>query len=191
MVVVLHSLEPGEVVTYGEVAAEAGFPPGVLNVVNGDPEPMGQVMLDDKRLKKIQFTGSTRVGRLLMDGASRTVTRLSARDAWIMDGNYGGTLDLRLSACDTVVFLDLPRRITIPRVIGRWLRHRGVTRPDMAPGCPDRLTLEFLAWIWNYPRRRRPQILRKLRDLGEDGAVYVLRSKGDVRSFLARLQNAR
>jgi acyl-CoA reductase-like NAD-dependent aldehyde dehydrogenase len=57
--------------------AEAGLPEGVLNVINGDPEPMGQAMLDDKRLKKIQFTGSTRVGRLLMDGASKTVTRLS------------------------------------------------------------------------------------------------------------------
>ena len=57
--------------------SEAGLPPGVLNVINGDPEPMGQAMLDDKRLNKIQFTGSTRVGRLLMDGASRTVTRLS------------------------------------------------------------------------------------------------------------------
>jgi acyl-CoA reductase-like NAD-dependent aldehyde dehydrogenase len=56
---------------------EAGLPAGVLNVVNGEPEPMGQAMLDDKRLRKIQFTGSTRVGRLLMDGASRTVTQLS------------------------------------------------------------------------------------------------------------------
>lgn len=55
----------------------AGLPAGVFNVINGDPESMGRVMLDDKRLKKIQFTGSTRVGRLLMDGASRTVTRLS------------------------------------------------------------------------------------------------------------------
>ncbi len=56
---------------------QAGAPAGVINVINGDPEAMGQVMLDDKRVKKIQFTGSTRVGRLLMDGASRTVTRLS------------------------------------------------------------------------------------------------------------------
>jgi acyl-CoA reductase-like NAD-dependent aldehyde dehydrogenase len=57
--------------------AEAGLPAGVLNVINGEPDSMGQAMLDDKRLRKIQFTGSTRVGRLLMDGASRTVTRLS------------------------------------------------------------------------------------------------------------------
>jgi len=56
---------------------EAGIPAGVVNLINGDPDSMGQAMLDDPRLRKIQFTGSTRVGKLLMDGASRTVTQLS------------------------------------------------------------------------------------------------------------------
>jgi succinate-semialdehyde dehydrogenase len=56
---------------------EAGLPPGVHNVVNGKPHEIGQAMLDDPRVRKIHFTGSTRVGKLLMDGASRTVTRLS------------------------------------------------------------------------------------------------------------------
>lgn len=56
---------------------EAGAPPGVVNLVNGDPGPMGQAMLAHPGLAKIHFTGSTRVGRLLMDGASKTVTRLS------------------------------------------------------------------------------------------------------------------
>jgi acyl-CoA reductase-like NAD-dependent aldehyde dehydrogenase len=56
---------------------EAGIPPGVINVINGDADPMGQAMLNDSRLRHISFTGSTRVGKLLMDGASRTVTRLS------------------------------------------------------------------------------------------------------------------
>ena len=68
---------PRSAMLIGQAFVEAGVPAGVLNIINGDPQPMGQVMLDDKRVKKIQFTGSTRVGRLLMDGASRTVTRLS------------------------------------------------------------------------------------------------------------------
>lgn len=68
---------PRSAMLIGHAFVEAGLPPGVLNVINGEPESMGQVMLDDKRVKKIQFTGSTRVGRLLMDGASKTVTRLS------------------------------------------------------------------------------------------------------------------
>ncbi len=59
------------------ILVEAGLPPGVLNLVNGDPEGMGQEMLDHPALRKISFTGSVRVGKILMDGASRTVTRLS------------------------------------------------------------------------------------------------------------------
>jgi len=56
---------------------DAGLPPGVFNVVNGEPEPMGAAMLSDPRVRKIHFTGSTRVGKILMDGASETVTGLS------------------------------------------------------------------------------------------------------------------
>lgn len=60
-----------------ELLVEAGLPPGVLNLINGDPESMGQEMLDHSACRKISFTGSVRVGKILMDGASRTVTRLS------------------------------------------------------------------------------------------------------------------
>jgi len=61
----------------GHALMEGGAPPGVINVVNGEPQAMGQAMLDDPRVRKIAFTGSVRVGKLLMDGASRTLTRLS------------------------------------------------------------------------------------------------------------------
>lgn len=56
---------------------QAGLPKGVLNLLIGDPAAIGDAMLDNPLLKKISFTGSTRVGKLLMDGASRTHTRLS------------------------------------------------------------------------------------------------------------------
>jgi len=59
------------------ILIESGVPKGALNVINGEPEAMGQAMLDHPACKKISFTGSVRVGRILMDGASRTFTRLS------------------------------------------------------------------------------------------------------------------
>lgn len=68
---------PRSAFDYARALVDAGLPPGVLNVVNGEPHAMGQVLLDDPRCRKIAFTGSTRVGKLLMDGASRTVTRLA------------------------------------------------------------------------------------------------------------------
>ncbi len=55
----------------------AGLPKGVLNLLIGDAALIGDEMLSNPKLKKISFTGSTRVGKILMDGASRTHTKLS------------------------------------------------------------------------------------------------------------------
>jgi succinate-semialdehyde dehydrogenase/glutarate-semialdehyde dehydrogenase len=55
----------------------SGLPKGVLNVLTGKAPAIGEAMLDDPLLKKISFTGSTAVGKLLMDGASRTNTKLA------------------------------------------------------------------------------------------------------------------
>ena len=56
---------------------EAGAPAGVVNYVHGDPVAGGQRFLERPEVRKISFTGSTEVGRILMDGASRTHTRLA------------------------------------------------------------------------------------------------------------------
>jgi adenylate kinase family enzyme len=112
------------------------------------------------------------------------VDEIVARDAWIMDGNYGGTLDRRLAACDTVIFLDLPRLVCVQRVVRRALRYRGRTRPDMAPDCPERLTLEFVRWVWEYPRKRRPDIIRRLEALRGEKRVVILESRQAVHRFL-------
>jgi len=68
---------PRSAMLLGQALHESGAPAGVINVINGDPEAMGQAFLDDRRVRKIAFTGSPRVGKLLMDGASRTLTRLA------------------------------------------------------------------------------------------------------------------
>lgn len=68
---------PRSAMLLAQALHESGAPPGVVNVINGDPAAQARVMLDDPRLRKISFTGSTRVGKLLMDGASKTVKRLA------------------------------------------------------------------------------------------------------------------
>jgi len=117
-----------------------------------------------------------------------TVARAIAGEAWVMDGNYGGTLAERLAAADTAIFLDLPRTLCLARVVLRWLRHAGRTRPDMAPGCPEQLTWEFVRWIWSYPRDRRPDVLRRLAALPPSTQAIVLRSPREVSDFLAAVR---
>lgn len=115
------------------------------------------------------------------------VRALVAEEAWVMDGNYGGTMDIRLARADTVVFLDLPRLTSTLRIVWRSLRFRGRTRPDMTPGCPERLTPEFVRWVWDYGRTRRPGILARLAALPPDRRVVILRSAAEVERWLASL----
>jgi succinate-semialdehyde dehydrogenase/glutarate-semialdehyde dehydrogenase len=60
-----------------ELIEQAGFPKGVVNLVIGNPEAIGKEFLENKKVRKIAFTGSTRVGKLLMEGAAKTVKRVS------------------------------------------------------------------------------------------------------------------
>ncbi len=63
-----------------DLAAQAGFPPGVFNVIVGDaaaaPE-IGKVLCEDTRVRKVSFTGSTEVGRILLRQSADTVKKLS------------------------------------------------------------------------------------------------------------------
>lgn len=60
-----------------EAAEKAGIPKGVINVVTGDAPSIGNAWMRDERVRKITFTGSTEVGKLLMKGAADTVKKIS------------------------------------------------------------------------------------------------------------------
>lgn len=116
-----------------------------------------------------------------------TIERLIAADRWILDGNFGGTMERRIAACDTIVFLDLPRHLCLWRVLRRRLQYRAAARADMAPGCEERLSLHFLWWIWSYPWRRRPALLRRLQQLRPGQRAVILRSDAEIERFLAEV----
>lgn len=120
------------------------------------------------------------------------VEALSRGPAWIMDGNFGGTFPQRLAACDTVLLLDLPPWRCLWRVLRRRLRHRGETRPGMAPECPERVDVAFLYWIATWRVQRRPAMRRRLHEAAARGVdVHVLQSPRAVAVFLASLPPAR
>ncbi|KPM54126.1 adenylate kinase [Frankia sp. R43] len=119
------------------------------------------------------------------DAWREVLTRLLGAPQWIMDGNYAGTLDLRLPAADLILFLDLPRRVTVPRVLWRRIRWHGRTRPDVRPGCPEHVTGEFLAWLWTYPRSGRVRLVTAITEADAWSRVVRLRSPRQVRRWLA------
>ncbi|HJU94119.1 MAG TPA: DNA topology modulation protein [Pyrinomonadaceae bacterium] len=113
-----------------------------------------------------------------------TVNELIAGDSWILDGNYGGTLPLRVERCDTIIFLDMPRLLCVWRVTKRRLLYRKHSRPDMAEGCAEKLDREFISWVWNYSRRSRPRVLKLINENSERKKIVWLRSDADVNRFL-------
>ncbi|TFE02038.1 DNA topology modulation protein [Jeotgalibacillus salarius] len=90
------------------------------------------------------------------------IEHLMAADEWIMDGNFGGTLDSRLQRCDTVIFLHYSRWTCLLRAVKRRLMYHGKSRPDMTEGCKEKIDLDFLKWIYFYNDRQAPQVIEKL-----------------------------
>lgn len=68
---------PFTALALARLAEEAGFPPGVFNVVTGDPVAIGGVLTSSPVVRKLSFTGSTEVGRLLMAQCAPTIKKLS------------------------------------------------------------------------------------------------------------------
>jgi succinate-semialdehyde dehydrogenase/glutarate-semialdehyde dehydrogenase len=75
-------IKPSEFTPYsalalGVLAERAGIPAGVINIVTGMPADIGNALMASDVVRKISFTGSTRVGALLMRGSADTIKRLS------------------------------------------------------------------------------------------------------------------
>lgn len=80
-----------------------------------------------------------------------------AGDRWLIDGNYASTLPQRLGRADTAVVLDYPIPLCLWRILRRYGRYRGQTRPEMTEGCPEQLDMAFLWYAARFgggPRRR-------------------------------------
>jgi adenylate kinase family enzyme len=116
---------------------------------------------------------------------------LIQQPAWIMDGYYGGTIDIRFGAADTIIFIDLPRIVCVWRVLKRRVLYHRSRRPDIAAGCSEQLDWPFIQWIWRYPSAKRPGILRKLAVLQARKQIVHLDSSKAVKKFLLQLAESR
>lgn len=107
---------------------------------------------------------------------------------WIVDGNYTRTLDIRLQAADTIVFLDMPTLLCLYRILKRHLMYRRVRRPDLNAECEEKLDAAFIRVVWNYRKKIRPQVLQAIRRQEAGKRVIVLTSRREVRDFVNKKQ---
>ena len=102
-------------------------------------------------------------------------------DEWIIDGNYGSTMALRMKACDTVIFLDLPTAMCISGILER----RGKPRSDIPWYEPaDSIDEEFLTFVRSYNENSRPRVMELLSRYS-DKEMIVLKSRAEADGFLS------
>lgn len=115
---------------------------------------------------------------------------LADEPRWIMEGNYNSTAAIRLAACDALIQLQLPLWRCLWRVLKRRIQYRKQARPDMAPGCPEKLDYEFLKFIvTTYHERQKSQhhLIEEFIRKYPEKQVYILRTQKEIEAFLEQL----
>ncbi len=111
------------------------------------------------------------------------------KERWIIDGNYGRTLGMRLEKADTVVFLDYPRVVCVYRVLKRVITRYGESRSDMGKNCPERFDLSFLKYVWHFRKTTRPKLILAL-EKAEGKNMIVIQNEVERSAFLASLEES-
>lgn len=105
-------------------------------------------------------------------------------DKWIIDGNYGFSMELRLLKCDTVFFFDLPTETCLEGVAKR----RGKPRTDMPWNEADYpVDEDFLDFIKTFREENTPIIIERLSKF-PDKKLYVFNDRTQADEFLEKLK---
>jgi adenylate kinase family enzyme len=111
---------------------------------------------------------------------------LASGQHWLVEGNYAGTLPIRLARADTVIFLDMPAITCLVGIVRRRWRYRG--GQHRSDGVYDRITWNFVRYIWGYRTSMRPRIHQLLAEHGGHVRLVTLTSRRQVAWFVAQLQ---
>ena len=103
------------------------------------------------------------------------------KDEWIIDGNYGSTMELRMAVCDTVIFLDYPLEVCLDGIKER----RGKPRSDM-PWIETEEDAEFIEFIKSYNEQQKPKVLELLEKYG-DKNIVIFKSREQANEFLRQI----
>lgn len=105
---------------------------------------------------------------------------------WVIEGNYAGTMPIRLRTADTVIFLDLPPTVCLWGIAQRRLHHGG--GQNDATGIYDRVSWNFIRYVWGYRKTMAPRVRALLSEHAIDATVHVVTSRRQARGLLDRLK---
>lgn len=111
-----------------------------------------------------------------------------ASENWVLDGNYTSALEGAQVPRATHIFLfDLPRWRCLAGVIGRIAGSYGRVRPEMAPGCPEKVDFTFFRYIWEFRAKQQPKLLALMQALRPAQRVETFRSRSEAGAALRRI----
>jgi len=112
------------------------------------------------------------------------IVAMVQEERWILDGTNPSTFDVRLPRADFVIWVRMPRLLCIWGAISRWVKWMGRTRPEMAPGCIEKVDWQFLRFIWTFEEKFAPRVLAGLLRYGSDVPILQLSSRRQMRQLL-------
>ena len=109
------------------------------------------------------------------------LSEVISRESWIIDGNYGSTMEMRMIACDTVFFLDYPLQVCLDGIRMR----KGKPRTDMpwVEAENEESSEEFIDFIKNYDSDSRPKVMSLLHKY-QDRNVFIFKKRDDAEKFI-------
>lgn len=110
------------------------------------------------------------------------LSKVLSEDEWIIDGNYASSMEMRLSECDTVIFLDYPTEICLDGV----RRRIGTKRRDM-PWVEAYEDTEFMDYIKSFSEHQRPKILSLIDKYRAQRTIIVLKSREEADAFVRKI----
>lgn len=119
----------------------------------------------------------------------KIVKDLADRDAWIMDGTYERTLDLRLPRTDAIILLECPSELCLERILKR---EKTVPSPQWvhrASRSPQRIDPHHVRYVSQYASVTRPMVLDAIERYGRGKTVTVVKAPRAVAPFLSALQH--
>lgn len=109
----------------------------------------------------------------------RKLQAIMSADAWIIDGNYISTLELRMKEADTIFYLDYPTEVCIEGIKSRVGKER-----DDIPWAEEELDSDFLRFVEAFRTETKPQI-ESLLEKYKGNTQYRFCCRGDLEKFLS------
>lgn len=121
----------------------------------------------------------TTVDRKIFD---KKLKEIVLKDKWIIDGNYGRTLEMRIQACEAVFLLDFPVAECLTGVDSRI----GKQRVDM-PWIETEFDEEFRQWIIDFPKNELPIVYKLLDRYKSEKSIYIFHARADIDDYLLKM----